>query len=139
MVAHRGRPAMDKGREEAEDVRMEIKVGEHFKEYGVIYSIKGLRQISRRDHRAKGRFALVEPSGDFRCEREKGGYGGAAGAKAMLGRGFGKEREEVGTDEAFEDFRGRAEKGDGAEGGAEMEGLTGFRDRENEGMFPDSG
>ena len=54
----------------------------------------------------------------------------------MLERGFGEGREEKGTNKAFKNFRGRAEERDRAEGGAEVKGLAGFRDREDEGVFP---
>ena len=47
--------------------------------------------------------------------------------------------QELGTDEAFEKFGGRAEERDGAVGRREVKRLTRFRDREDKGVFPDSG
>ena len=42
-------------------------------------------------------------------------------------------------DKSFKDLRGRAKKGDWAKGGTDIEGFVRLRDREDKGMFPDSG
>ena len=70
------------------------------------------------DDGAKGRFLLVEAGGDFLSEREEGGDAGVSGSEAVLGRVAGEMGEERGADEAFKDFRGRAEEGNGAIGRA---------------------
>ena len=57
----------------------------------------------------------------------------------MLKGGFGKGGKEKRADEAFKDFRGWAKKRDRAVRGAEIKGFTGFRDREDEGVFPEGG
>ena len=87
---------------------------------------------------AERRFVLVESGGDFVSERKKSGGAGAIGGKAALVWGARKDEEELRTDEALEDFGSRAEKGDGAVGGREVKGFTGFGDGDNKGLFPDS-
>ena len=57
----------------------------------------------------------------------------------MLGGGGGERRSEEGEEESFEDFRGRAEEGDGTVRGGDQGGFTGFRDRDYVGLFPDGG
>ena len=58
------------------------------------------------------------------------------GAEAMLGVVGGQGKVEVGKDEALEHLGGRAEEGDGAVTTAEISRFAGFRDREDNGLFP---
>ena len=62
-----------------------------------------------------------------------------ARAKTVLEGSFGEGGKEKRAKEAFENFRGRTEKRDGAVGGAKVRGFTGFGYRENKGVFPNSG
>ena len=57
----------------------------------------------------------------------------------MLVRGAGEMREEEAADKSLEDFRSGAEEGYGAIRRAKINGFVRFEDREDEGMFPDSG
>ena len=118
---------------------MEVNVEEAFEEERVAYSIEGLRQVGCCHDSSEWRFSLIEAVRDFGGEGEEGGNRGTGGAKAVLKRGLRKRREEERTDKTLEDFRGGAKKRYGAIGGAQVKGFTWFRDREDEGLFPDRG
>ena len=55
----------------------------------------------------------------------------------MLGREAGEEGEEDGANKTLKNFRGGAKEGDGAIGNARGRGFVRFKDRDDEGRFPD--
>ena len=57
---------------------------------------------------------MVKSVGDFLSKRKESGGAGVARSEAVLVRRARESLEEVRTDEAFEDFGRRAEKGDRA-------------------------
>ena len=59
--------------------------------------------------------------------------------EAVLERSARKRGAERGKDKSFKDLRGRAKKGNWAKGGTNIEGFVRLGDREDKGMFPDSG
>ena len=59
--------------------------------------------------------------------------------EAMLKRRARKRGAKEGKDKSFKDFRVGTKEGDWAEGSTNVKGFVRFRDREDEGVFPDRG
>ena len=105
----------------------------------MVDGFKCFGQVNGSDDSAFRGFALVDSGGDEIGERKKSGSGGAAGGESMLMRRARKMLQELRTDKAFEKFRSGTEERNRTVGRREVKRLTRFRDREDKGMFPDSG
>ena len=105
----------------------------------VIHAIEGFRQIDGGDHSPQRRLPLIEAFGDLGGDRKQRSSARTAFGETMLEGCLGEVREEEGADEFFEEFGSGAEEGDGAVGRARVRGFIGFEDREDNGLFPDSG
>ena len=103
----------------------------------MVDAVKRLGKIYSSDHCARRRLVLVESHRDFCGQRNKCRDRRAPWGEAVLGGGPGKVRKNEGADKAFKKFRGRAEEGDRAVGGAHLGGVSRFKDREDEGLLPD--
>ena len=101
--------------------------------------VKSLRNVNSHRGSAKGRLPLVEAFGDLSDSGKESRSGRVEGAEAMLGRGGSKSRREKRENEPFKNFRSRTEEGDWTIGGRDKGGFVRFRDREDEGLFPDRG
>ena len=84
----------------------------------MVDTVKCLREVDGSNDRTKRRFPLVEARRDLGSKRKQRSRGRPSGGEAVLEWGAGEVREDERTDEALEEFGGRAEERNGAVGGA---------------------
>ena len=105
----------------------------------MVDGFESLREVNCGDDSALGRFALIEACGDEGGEGEKSGDGRATRSEAVLMWRAREVLKELWTDETFEEFGGWAEERNGTIRRGEVKGFARFRNREDKGVFPDSG
>ena len=85
------------------------------------------------------RFLFIEARCNSSDSREESSGCRVAGTEPMLRRRRRERRREEGEDQGLKDFRGRAQKGNGAVGGRKEGGFTRFWDGNYKGRFPNGG
>ena len=136
MVADSSSAAPQEHGQPTNDVWVEVHGQQAIEEEGVTHTVEGFREIGSGDYSAAWRLTLVKAIRDHGGEREKGSYGGVAGAETVLKRGFRERGKEERTEETLKNFGGRAKERDGAVGGTKVRGFTWFGYGKNKGVFP---
>ena len=118
MIAYSSGAAPEEDSQPANHVRMQISSQQAVEEKGVVHPIESLGQVGGSHHSAERRFALIKTIRDSGGEGKEGGNGGSAGTETVLKGSFRERGKEERTEKALKDLRSRAEKGNGAIGGA---------------------
>ena len=122
------------------EAAVELGVVDGVDEKRVVDGVERFTDVDRDCCRAERRFRAIEAYSDTGGGRKEGSSSGVSRAEAVLGRRRrrrergGEKREET----AFENFRGRAKEGNRAVGGGQEGGFTGFGNRDDKGLFPDT-
>ena len=118
-------------------VGMKVRFTYGIEEERVLDSIEGFRDIYSNCRGTERRLRGVEARGDACSSGKESSNRRVVRTEAVLGGGWRERRREMGENATFEDFRGGTEEGDGAVGGRDGSRFTGFRDWQNDGLFPD--
>ena len=100
--------------------------------------VKRFADVDRDCCRAERRFRAIEAHGDTGGGRKEGSSSGVSRAEAVLGRRRRERGGEKRKKTSLKDFRGRAKEGNRAVGGGQEGGFTGFGNRDDKGLFPDT-
>ena len=131
IVANRSGPPPKEGAEPTDDVRMKVDRGKTVEQVGVVYPVECFGQIGRGNHSAEWGFPLIEARSDFGGKWERGSNSGPPVKEAVLEGSTRKRGAKERKDKSLKDLRGRAKKGNWAEGSAYIKGFVRLGDRED--------